>query len=64
MFWVRWERRSAWFRFAASTENLSATFPCGTNRSKGGSIEGDAIAQLIDELPAIAVLGPYTEAGN
>jgi len=30
---------------------------------KGGSIEGDAIAQLIDELPAIAVLGPYTEQG-
>ena len=30
---------------------------------KGGSIEGDTIAQLIDELPAIAVLGPYTEQG-
>jgi 3-phosphoshikimate 1-carboxyvinyltransferase len=30
---------------------------------KGGSIEGDVIAQLIDELPAIAVLGPYTEEG-
>lgn len=30
---------------------------------KGGKIEGDAIAQLIDELPAIAVLGPYTEQG-
>ena len=30
---------------------------------KGGSIEGDAIAQLIDELPSIAVLGPYTEKG-
>ena len=30
---------------------------------KGGTIEGDAIAQLIDELPAIAVLGPYTERG-
>ena len=30
---------------------------------KGGTIEGDAIAQLIDELPAIAVLGPYTEEG-
>jgi 3-phosphoshikimate 1-carboxyvinyltransferase len=30
---------------------------------KGGSIEGDAVAQLIDELPAIAVLGPYTERG-
>jgi 3-phosphoshikimate 1-carboxyvinyltransferase len=30
---------------------------------KGGVIEGDAIAQLIDELPAIAVLGPYTEQG-
>jgi 3-phosphoshikimate 1-carboxyvinyltransferase len=30
---------------------------------KGGTIEGDAIAQLIDELPAIAVLGPYTENG-
>jgi 3-phosphoshikimate 1-carboxyvinyltransferase len=30
---------------------------------KGGSIDGDAIAQLIDELPAIAVLGPYTEEG-
>jgi 3-phosphoshikimate 1-carboxyvinyltransferase len=30
---------------------------------KGGTIEGDVIAQLIDELPAIAVLGPYTEQG-
>ena len=30
---------------------------------KGGVIEGDVIAQLIDELPAIAVLGPYTEQG-
>jgi 3-phosphoshikimate 1-carboxyvinyltransferase len=30
---------------------------------KGGTIDGDAIAQLIDELPAIAVLGPYTEEG-
>ena len=30
---------------------------------KGGVLEGDAIAQLIDELPAIAVLGPYTEQG-
>jgi 3-phosphoshikimate 1-carboxyvinyltransferase len=30
---------------------------------KGGSIEGDVIAQLIDELPAIAVLGPYTDQG-
>jgi len=29
----------------------------------GGSIQGDVIAQLIDELPAIAVLGPYTEKG-
>ena len=26
-------------------------------------MEGDVIAQLIDELPAIAVLGPYTEQG-
>jgi len=30
---------------------------------RGGAIEGDVIAQLIDELPAIAVLGPYTERG-
>jgi 3-phosphoshikimate 1-carboxyvinyltransferase len=30
---------------------------------KGGFIEGDVIAQLIDELPAVAVLGPYTEKG-
>jgi 3-phosphoshikimate 1-carboxyvinyltransferase len=30
---------------------------------KGGTIEGDSIAQLIDELPAIAILGPYTEQG-
>lgn len=29
----------------------------------GGVIEGDVIAQLIDELPALAVLGPYTEQG-
>jgi 3-phosphoshikimate 1-carboxyvinyltransferase len=30
---------------------------------QGGVIEGDVIAQLIDELPAIAALGPYTEQG-
>jgi len=30
---------------------------------KGGVMEGEVIAQLIDELPAIAVLGPYTEQG-
>jgi 3-phosphoshikimate 1-carboxyvinyltransferase len=30
---------------------------------KGGSIDGNSVAQLIDELPAIAVLGPYTEEG-
>jgi 3-phosphoshikimate 1-carboxyvinyltransferase len=30
---------------------------------KGGVIEGDRIAELIDELPAIAALGPYTEQG-
>jgi 3-phosphoshikimate 1-carboxyvinyltransferase len=30
---------------------------------RGGVIEGDVIAQLIDELPALAVLGPYTEQG-
>jgi 3-phosphoshikimate 1-carboxyvinyltransferase len=30
---------------------------------KGGTIDGEAIAQLIDELPAIAVLAPYTEEG-
>jgi 3-phosphoshikimate 1-carboxyvinyltransferase len=30
---------------------------------RGGVMEGDVIAQLIDELPAIAVLGPYTEQG-
>ncbi len=30
---------------------------------KGGVIEGDMIAQLIDELPALAVLAPYTEQG-
>jgi 3-phosphoshikimate 1-carboxyvinyltransferase len=30
---------------------------------QGGVIEGAAIAQLIDELPALAVLGPYTEQG-
>jgi 3-phosphoshikimate 1-carboxyvinyltransferase len=35
----------------------------GHESLKGGTIEGDVIAQLIDELPAIAVLGPYTEQG-
>ncbi|HEY2647086.1 MAG TPA: 3-phosphoshikimate 1-carboxyvinyltransferase [Candidatus Acidoferrales bacterium] len=30
---------------------------------RGGVIEGDVIAQLIDELPAIAILGPFTEEG-
>jgi 3-phosphoshikimate 1-carboxyvinyltransferase len=30
---------------------------------RGGVMEGDVIAQLIDELPAIAALGPYTEQG-
>ena len=55
---------SAWSRFAARTGSSSATLPFAMNRCKGGVLEGDAIAQLIDELPAIAVLGPYTEAGN
>ena len=35
----------------------------GHQSLKGGVIEGDVIAQLIDELPAIAALGPYTEEG-
>lgn len=30
---------------------------------QGGVIEGPVIAQLIDELPALAVLGPFTEQG-
>ena len=30
---------------------------------QGGIVEGDIIAQLIDELPALAVLGPFTEKG-
>jgi len=30
---------------------------------QGGVLKGDVIAQLIDELPAIAVLGPHTEKG-
>ena len=30
---------------------------------KGGVIEGDLIALLIDELPMLAALGPYTENG-
>lgn len=29
----------------------------------GGVIEGEAVAQLIDELPMLAALGPYTEGG-
>jgi 3-phosphoshikimate 1-carboxyvinyltransferase len=29
----------------------------------GGAIEGETVAQLIDELPMIAALGPYTEQG-
>jgi 3-phosphoshikimate 1-carboxyvinyltransferase len=29
----------------------------------GGVIEGAAVAQLIDELPMLAALGPYTEQG-
>jgi len=29
----------------------------------GGVIEGESVAQLIDELPMIAALGPYTEGG-
>jgi len=29
----------------------------------GGVLEGEAVAQLIDELPMIAALGPYTEEG-
>ncbi len=29
----------------------------------GGVIEGEAVAQLIDELPMLAALGPYTENG-
>jgi 3-phosphoshikimate 1-carboxyvinyltransferase len=30
---------------------------------KGGVIEGNAIPQLIDELPALAALGPFTDQG-
>lgn len=30
---------------------------------KGGVIEGDQVALLIDELPMLAALGPYTENG-
>jgi 3-phosphoshikimate 1-carboxyvinyltransferase len=30
---------------------------------QGGIVEGDIIAQLIDELPALAILGPFTEKG-
>lgn len=30
---------------------------------EGGVISGDAVAQLIDELPMLAALGPYTEKG-
>jgi len=30
---------------------------------EGGVIEGSAVAQLIDELPALAVLGPFSEKG-
>ena len=30
---------------------------------KGGVIEGEQIALLIDELPMLAALGPYTENG-
>jgi 3-phosphoshikimate 1-carboxyvinyltransferase len=30
---------------------------------EGGEIAGDAIAQLIDELPMLAALGPFTERG-
>ena len=30
---------------------------------QGGVIEGNSIPQLIDELPALAVLGPFTEQG-
>lgn len=29
----------------------------------GGVIQGDAVAQVIDELPMLAALGPYTERG-
>jgi 3-phosphoshikimate 1-carboxyvinyltransferase len=30
---------------------------------QGGIVGGDIIAQLIDELPALAILGPFTEKG-
>ena len=30
---------------------------------RGGVVQGGEIAQLIDELPALAVLGPFTEQG-
>lgn len=42
---------------------LVGDISAGHQLLRGGAIEGDAIAQLIDELPAIAVLGPYTEQG-
>jgi 3-phosphoshikimate 1-carboxyvinyltransferase len=30
---------------------------------QGGIVEGEIIARLIDELPALAILGPFTEKG-
>ena len=60
---IQWVRLSAWCLSAARTVNSLAMSLCATSRSRGGTIEGDVIAQLIDELPAIAVLGPYTEQG-
>jgi 3-phosphoshikimate 1-carboxyvinyltransferase len=47
----------------SSNGELVGDIAVGHEALKGGVIEGDAIAQLIDELPAIAVLGPYTEQG-
>ena len=42
---------------------LVGDISAGHQALRGGVIEGDVIAQLIDELPAVAVLGPYTEQG-
>jgi 3-phosphoshikimate 1-carboxyvinyltransferase len=42
---------------------LVGDISAGHEALRGGTIEGEVVPQLIDELPAIAVLGPYTEKG-
>ena len=40
-----------------------ATSRCATAPLAGGNVSGAQVAEMIDELPMLAALGPFTEKG-